>query len=59
LIEKAKGPFLDGERARSAEEVKEVGNKAIHKLSIFRAKYARRMGEIVDNTRKVVIDLYT
>lgn len=59
LIDKAKGTFLDEERAKCAEEVKDAGNKAIHSLPLFRAKYERRMGEIVDNTRKIVIDLYT
>lgn len=58
LIDKAKGTFLDAERARCAEEVKDAGNNAIHNLPVFRAKFERRMGEIVDNTRKIVIDLY-
>lgn len=59
MIEKATGRFLDHERAQCAEEVKDAGNKAIHDLSVFRMKYEKRMGEIVDNTRKIVIDLYT
>jgi len=59
MIERATGKFLDHERAQCAEEVKEAGNNAIHSLATFRAKYERRMGEIVDNTRKIVIDLYT
>lgn len=59
LIQKAEGQFLDKERAKCAEEVKLAGNKAIHDLPAFRAKYLKRMGAIVDNTRKIVIDLYT
>jgi hypothetical protein len=58
MIEKATGKFLDQERAKCAEEVREAGNKAIHNLPAFRAKYEKRMGEIVDNTRKIIVDLY-
>jgi Domain of unknown function (DUF4145) len=59
MVEKATGKFLDHERAQSAEEVRDAGNNAIHNLPVFRAKYEERMGEIVDNTIKIVIDLYT
>jgi hypothetical protein len=59
LIDKARGTFLDEESAKFALEVKDAGNNAIHNLPTFRAKYESRMGEIVDNTRKIVIDLYT
>lgn len=59
MIERATGKFLDQERAKCAEEVRDAGNKAIHDLPAFRSKYEQRMGQIVDNTRKIVIDLYT
>lgn len=59
LIDRAKGTFLDNEKAACAEEVKDAGNKAIHNLPMFRRKYEKRMGEIVDNTRKIVVDLYS
>jgi hypothetical protein len=59
LIDRARGTFLDKERAACAEEVKDAGNTAIHNLPMFRRKYEKRMGEIVDNTRKIVVDLYT
>jgi hypothetical protein len=59
LVDKPRGTFLDEERAKCAEEVNDTGNKAIHNLPVFRAKYERRMGEIVGNTRKIVIDRYT
>jgi hypothetical protein len=58
LIDKAEGIFLDKERAKCAKEVRDAGNRAIHDLLAFRRKDEKRMGEIVDDTRKIVIDLY-
>jgi hypothetical protein len=58
LIDKARGTFLDEERVKCAVDVRDAGNNAIHNLPVFRARYESRMGEIVDNTRKIVIDLY-
>jgi len=59
LIDKAQGTFFDEERVKCAKEVRDVGNRAIHDLPAFRRRDEKRMGEIVDNTRKIVIDLYT
>jgi hypothetical protein len=59
MIKEAAGRFFDDERAQCAEYVKNAGNKAIHDLHEFQATYQKRMGEILDNTRKIVIDLYT
>lgn len=59
MIEKATGKFFDLERAQCAQQVRDAGNNAIHNLPEFRKNYEPRMGEIVDNTRKIVIDLYT
>lgn len=58
LIDKAKGTFLDEERAKCGNDVRDAENRAIHDLPAFRRRDENRMGEIVDNTRKIVIDLY-
>jgi Domain of unknown function (DUF4145) len=59
MIERATDKkFFDQERAQCARQVIDAGNNAIHNLPQFQRKYEPRMGEIVDNTRKIVIDLY-
>lgn len=49
---------LDQERRQKAERIKDSGDLAIHSLNDFRSKYAAKMCEIVDDTRKVIIDLF-
>jgi hypothetical protein len=49
---------LDRERVKAAKRIKEAGDTAIHSLPEFRAKYAGCMHDIVDDTRKVLIDLF-
>lgn len=50
---------LDQERRQKAKRIKESGDLAIHNPSEFRSKYAAKMRDIVDDTRKVIIDLFS
>lgn len=58
MIIAASGRYLDDNRAEAAEMIKKAGNWAIHNYKRFSEHYAHRMGEIVDDTRKILIDLY-
>jgi hypothetical protein len=58
MIKEATGKSLSDDRPEAAERIKDAGNLAVHKYDIFRKKYSDRMAEIVDDTRKVLIDLY-
>jgi len=59
MIEAATGKFLTDDQAKAAKDIKDAGDTAIHDLSHFRSKYQRRMRELVDNTRSVLIALYS
>lgn len=58
MVDEAARLHLDNERVMAAIEIKDAGNDAIHNLRRFRQKYELRMRCIVDNLRKVLIDLY-
>lgn len=58
MIEAAKGKLLSGKRAASAEMIRDCGNSAIHDLKTFRQEYAPRLGQVLEETRKIVSDLY-
>jgi hypothetical protein len=58
MLEEAAKLHLDPERRRAANVIHLAGNAAAHDYIKFRLDYAPRMREIVDNTRKVIIDLY-
>jgi len=60
MISEAARLHLDDERVAAAKEIRDAGNKAIHPLGLddFKKIYKNRMGSIVDNLRKVLIDLY-
>ena len=42
----------------AAERIRDAGNMAVHNYDTFRRKYSGRMAENMDDTRKVLIDLY-
>jgi hypothetical protein len=58
MIDEAAKLHIDDERKKAAIEIRDAGNDAIHNLCEFKKKYAPRMRCIVDNLRKVLIDLY-
>jgi hypothetical protein len=58
MIEAARGKLLSGKRAASAEMIRDCGNSAIHDLKTFRQEYAPRLGQVLEETRKIVSDLY-
>jgi hypothetical protein len=59
LVSKANSDgLLTDDRPRCAKDVRNAGNDAIHNLTKFNHKWLARMGEILDNTRKILIDLY-
>jgi uncharacterized protein DUF4145 len=58
MIAAANGRLLKGNRAAAAERIKEAGNWAIHEYERFQKKYSHRMGEIVEDMRKILLDLY-
>ncbi|HEY1902490.1 MAG TPA: DUF4145 domain-containing protein [Terracidiphilus sp.] len=58
MIHEAAKLHLDQERVKAARDIHQAGNTAIHDLAKFKKEYAPRMRYIVDNLRKVIIDLY-
>jgi hypothetical protein len=58
MLDEAAKLHLDPERHAAAREIHRAGDAAIHRLPEFKRQYAPRTREIVDNTRKVIIDLY-
>jgi hypothetical protein len=58
MIEEAAKLHIDAECAKAAIEIRDAGNDAIHNLPRFKKKYELRMRCIVDNLRKILIDLY-
>jgi hypothetical protein len=58
MIEAAKGGLLSEKRASTAEMIRDCGNAAIHDLKNFREQYAPRLGEVLEETRKIVTHLY-
>lgn len=58
MIGEAAKLHIDDERAKAAIEIRDAGNDAIHNLREFKKGYAPRMRYIVDNLRKILIDLY-
>jgi hypothetical protein len=66
LLEKAKNssarnpPLLKEDRPDWAEKIRNAGNWAIHDIERFNQECpADKLGAIVDNTRKILIDLYS
>ncbi len=58
MIEAARGTLLSEKRAASAEMIRDCGNSAIHDLKTFRQEYAPRLGQVLEDTRKIVTRLY-
>jgi hypothetical protein len=58
MIRAASGWYLMDDRPEAADRIREAGNWAIHSYSRFEKTYSHRLGEIVDDTRKILIDLY-
>jgi len=50
--------FLSDDRPQCALDAKTAGDKAIHDFPCFERQWESKLGEILDNTRKVLIDLY-
>jgi hypothetical protein len=62
LIEKAaKAGILVDDRPLWAERIKNAGDKAIHERDVFDRKYNsdQSLANLVDNTRKILEDLYS
>jgi hypothetical protein len=58
MIEAAKGTLLSQEGVSSAEMIRKCGNSAIHDLKTFREQFAPRLGQVVEETRRIVSRLY-
>lgn len=58
MIEAARGKLLSDKRAATAEMIRDCGNAAIHDLKTFREEYAPRLGQVLEETRKIVSHLY-
>lgn len=58
MIEAARDKLLSDKRAAAAEMIRDCGNAAIHDLKNFREEYAPRLGQILEETRKIVSHLY-
>jgi hypothetical protein len=58
MIDEARNTLLRGKKAQSAEMIRDAGNCAIHDLKTFREKYAPLLGSILEDTRKLLADLY-
>lgn len=57
-IEAARGGILADDRPECVIAVRDAGNAAIHDYPEFERKWLPRLGEIVDQTRKILLDLY-
>lgn len=58
MIDAAKGKLLSRKSAASAEMIRDCGNSAIHDLKTFREQYAPLLGQILEETRRIVGELY-
>jgi hypothetical protein len=58
MIEAAKDTLLSRKAASSAEMIRKCGNSAIHDLKTFNEQFAPRLGQVVEETRKIVSRLY-
>ncbi|MBZ5506879.1 MAG: hypothetical protein LAO78_15595 [Acidobacteriia bacterium] len=58
IVAAASVGLLKENRPAKAEAIKEAGDLAIHNYDEFRKTYSHRMGEIVDDMRKILMDLY-
>ena len=58
LVREAGRGGLGDDRPECAIKVRHAGNDAIHNFSRFEKLWEGKLGEIVDDTRKVLIDLY-
>jgi hypothetical protein len=56
--EAGKRKILTDDRPEWALKVRDAGNEAIHNLEEFKKRWEGKLGEILLNTRKVLIDLY-
>jgi hypothetical protein len=62
IDEAAKKHILTDDRPRCATEVRDAGNEAIHEYELFEKRLQdplRGIADIVDSTRKILIDLYS
>lgn len=57
-IEAGRGGILTDDRPHCVIEVRDAGNAAIHKYPDFERIWLPKLGEIVDHTRKILLDLY-
>lgn len=57
-IEAGRGGILTDDRPECVIAVRDAGNAAIHDYPEFERKWLPRLGEIVDQTRKILLDLY-
>jgi hypothetical protein len=57
-IEAGRGGILTDDRCQCVSDIRDAGNKAVHDHPTFERRWLPRLAEIVDNTRKVLIDLY-
>jgi len=59
LLEEAeRGGLLTDDRPESAWKVRHAGNDAIHEFPRFEILWQHKLGEILEDTRKVLLDLY-
>lgn len=58
MIEASRERLLNSELIKSAELIRDAGNAAIHDLKIFRTTYAPQLGQIVEDTRRILSYLY-
>jgi hypothetical protein len=59
LLEEAeRGGLLADDRPECARKVRHAGNDAIHEFPRFERQWEHKLGEILDDTRKVLLDLY-
>lgn len=57
-IEAGRGGILTDDRPECVIAVRDAGNTAIHGYPEFERTWLPRLGEIVDHTRKILLDLY-
>jgi hypothetical protein len=59
LDEAERGGLLADDRPACARKVRHAGNDAIHEFPRFEHLWEHKLGEILDDTRKVLLDLYS
>jgi len=60
LVEKARGDgLLTDDRPEWAIKIRDAGNDAIHNFPLFKQRWSTKRDEILLNTRKVLLDLYS